>query len=190
MAADLAVGHEDLEQGDAGDRLAVRVPVVFDGHYGKPGHRRQRFRCYPNGDRSAFHRFTEPLPREAAPSGECEVCERHLEPHEGPQTPREYLFTAREIAATLMELGRGETYQSASWRVRKRFNRWPTSEDGQRRMTSHGQLAADWVEAFAPIVFEPHEISLWPDDWVVLDNLPFRRRAAPRSGSGSRTTSR
>ena len=39
--------------------------VRFDGHYGKPGHRRQLYRCMPgNGDRP--HRFTEVLPREEA----------------------------------------------------------------------------------------------------------------------------
>jgi hypothetical protein len=39
--------------------------VRFDGKYGKPGHRRQLYRCTPrDGDRP--HRFTELLPREEA----------------------------------------------------------------------------------------------------------------------------
>ena len=56
--------------------------VVFDGHYGKPGHRRQRYRCHPpNGDK--WHRFTPPVPRQDAVGGECEHCERELHTHEG-----------------------------------------------------------------------------------------------------------
>ena len=45
--------------------------VVFDGSYGKLGHRRPLYPCYPGGRggrREPFHRFTEPLPREA-PAG-------------------------------------------------------------------------------------------------------------------------
>jgi hypothetical protein len=79
--------------------------VVFDGHYGKPGHRRQRYRCYPSGNGQPFHRFVPELPREAAPSGECDHCERPLAAHEGPQTPRQYRFGAREIAHALIEVG-------------------------------------------------------------------------------------
>jgi len=45
--------------------------VRFDGKYGKPGHRRQLYRCTPrNGDRP--HRFTELLPREEAWHDACE----------------------------------------------------------------------------------------------------------------------
>jgi len=63
--------------------------VRFDGHYGKPGHRRQMYRCVPgNGDRP--HRFTETLPREESWTSACEACERSVDGHEGPHAPREY----------------------------------------------------------------------------------------------------
>lgn len=42
--------------------------VVFDGHYGKSGHRRQRYRCYPNSDKSEFHRRSR-LPSTSALGG-------------------------------------------------------------------------------------------------------------------------
>jgi hypothetical protein len=45
--------------------------VVPDGRYGEPGHRRQRFRCYPAGTPGgAFHRFTEVLPRQMTVAGD------------------------------------------------------------------------------------------------------------------------
>src|SRR4029077_18105287 len=58
--------------------------VVFDGHYGKPGDLRQRYRCYPNGDRSDFHRFVESLPRQMTDALECDVCEHRIAATEGP----------------------------------------------------------------------------------------------------------
>jgi hypothetical protein len=74
--------------------------VRFDGKYGKPGHRRQLYRCLPgNGDRP--HRFTEVLPREEAWQDACEICERAVHLHEGPHAPRHYQFVARGIAEAL-----------------------------------------------------------------------------------------
>jgi hypothetical protein len=41
-------------------------------------------------------------------------------------------------------------------------------------MTRHRQLVADWVEVFAPVVFEPHRPSAWPTAGsLLLDDLPF-----------------
>jgi hypothetical protein len=74
--------------------------VRFDGRYGKPGHRRQLYRCVPgNGDRP--HRFTELLPREEAWRDACEACERQVHLHEGPHAARRYQFVARGIAEAL-----------------------------------------------------------------------------------------
>jgi hypothetical protein len=159
--------------------------VVFDGHYGKPGHRRQRYRCYPSGvggNGQPFHRFAPELPREAAPSGECDHCERPLAAHEGPQTPRRHRFAARDIAHALIEVGSGTTYQSASWRVRRRADRFPMNGDGEERRSAHGQLVADWVEKFAPVVFEEHRLDAWPTSSLVLDNLPFRLKVLNADG--------
>lgn len=72
--------------------------VWFDGTYGAPGRRRQRFRCLPgNGER--WHRFTEQLPRQAVDGDgvECLTCERVPARHEGPQSPRHFHYTTREL---------------------------------------------------------------------------------------------
>jgi hypothetical protein len=154
--------------------------VVFDGHYGTPGHRRQRYRCHPP-DGGKWHRFTPRLPRQDAMGGECEHCERELHTHEGPQTPRESLFSARDIGLGLVEVGRGESYRAASARVRTRANRHP-DRDGNGGYSRHGQLAADFVEVFAPVVFEPYRPSLWPEGALVVDQVPFRVKAYAADG--------
>src|SRR5215216_4121724 len=96
--------------------------VRFDGKYGKPGHRRQLYRCVPgNGDRP--HRFTEVLPREEAWHDACEVCERAVHAHEGPHAARHYQFGARGIAEALTAVGGGATYGQAALVARERA-RW------------------------------------------------------------------
>jgi hypothetical protein len=77
--------------------------VKLDGTYGKPGHRRQRYKCTPRRGKS--HVFTELLPREEAWHEDCEQCERHLERREGPKAPRNYHFVTRGIAEALVAVG-------------------------------------------------------------------------------------
>jgi hypothetical protein len=156
--------------------------VRFDGQYGKPGHRRQLYRCVPaNGDRP--HRFTELLPREEAWHDACETCERPVRLHEGPHAARGYQFVARGIAEALRAVGAGETYRQAALVARERARRLrPDRETGEPRMTRHGQLLGDWVEVFAPVVFEPHRPGAWPTSGsLLLDDLPFSVRD-PASG--------
>ena len=148
--------------------------VRLDGLYGKPGHRRQRYRCLPvDGDRS--HRFTEPLPREEARHDSCEVCERSVGLHEGPHAARDYQFVARGIAEALVAVGAGVSYRQAALIARERARRLPVdAQTGEPRLTRHGQLVGDWVEIFAPVVFEPHRRSAWPDEGsLLLDDIPF-----------------
>ena len=73
-------GGEMSSLGKSWSKATARCPrpehagsrVRFDGHYGPPEHRRQRYRCVPaNGDRP--HRFTEVLPREESWSDGCDV---------------------------------------------------------------------------------------------------------------------
>jgi hypothetical protein len=154
--------------------------VAFDGHYGKPGHRRQRYRCDPP-DGDTWHRFVPAVPRQAAVAGGAEHCERGLHTHEGPETPRESLFSARDVAYGLVEVGRGEvgrgeSYRAAAASVRTHANRHPEREGGPTD-SRHGQLAAEFVEVFAPVVFEPYRPTLWPEDTLVLDQVPFRVKA-------------
>ncbi len=50
------------------------------------------------------------------------------------------------------------------------------------RFTRHGSLVMDWVEVFAPVVFEPYRPRAWPESGsLLLDDLPFRVRN-PRTG--------
>jgi len=156
--------------------------VRFDGKYGKPGHRRQLYRCTPrNGDRP--HRFTELLPREEAWHDACEVCERAVELHEGPHAARHHQFVARGIAEALQAVGAGATYRQAALVARERAQRLRADPDtGELRLTRHGQLVMDWVEVFAPVVFEAHRPAAWPATGsLLLDDLPFSVRD-PASG--------
>src|SRR5680860_64906 len=155
----------------------VASGVRFDGKYGKPGHRRQLYRCMPgNGDRP--HRFTEVLPREEAWLDSCEVCERAVHLHEGPHAARHYQFVARGIAEALQAVGAGATYRQAALVARERARRLRVDPDtGELRLTRHGQLVMDWVEVFAPVIFEAHRPSAWPAAGsLLLDDLPFSVR--------------
>ena len=157
--------------------------VKLDGTYGKPGHRRQRYRCLPGGGGKP-HVFTELLPREESWQSSCEHCERRLERREGPKAPRHYQFVARGIAEALQAVGAGSTYMRASRVTRDRARRFRCdTETGELRESDHGQLLADWVEVFAPVVFQPFRPTVWPTQGsLLLDHLPFRVRALDRSG--------
>ncbi len=153
--------------------------VRFDGHYGSPEHRRQRYRCVPvNGDRP--HWFTEVLPREESWTDACESCERDVGSHEGPHAARRYQFVALGIAEALKMVGSGSTYCQAALVARERARRMRTDPAcGEVRFTRHGSLVMDWVEVFAPVVFEPYRPREWPASGsLLLDDLPFSVRFA------------
>jgi hypothetical protein len=100
---------------------------------------------------------------------DCVECERSVARHEGLQAPRAYRFPAREIARTLVALGQGQTYRQAAERARLRL------PGGER--SRHGQLAADWVEVFAPVVFGGRAPESWPEQGtLVVDHFYFRLR--------------
>jgi hypothetical protein len=151
--------------------------VRFDGQYGKSGHRRQLYRCVPSNGESS-HRFTELLPREEAWHDACETCERPVHLNEGPHAARRYQFVARGIAEALQAVGAGTTYRQAGLVARERAHRLRADpETGEPRATRHGQLVGDWVEVFAPVVFDPHRLLAWPATGsLLLDDLPFSVR--------------
>lgn len=157
--------------------------VKLDGTYGKPGHRRQRYKCSPRRGGTP-HVFTELLPREESWHGSCDHCERRVERREGPKAARHYQFVARGIAEALGAVGAGATYMHASRVARDRARRFRFDpETGEVRESDHGQLVADWVELFAPIVFGPHAPTAWPTEGsLLLDHLPFRIRALDANG--------
>jgi hypothetical protein len=156
--------------------------IKLDGTYGKPGHRRQRYKCSPRAGKP--HVFTELLPREESWHGSCDHCERQVERREGPKAPRHYQFVARGIAEALGAVGAGATYMHASRVARDRARRFRFDlETGEVRESDHGQLVADWVELFAPVVFEAYRPSAWPAEGsLLLDHLPFRVRALDAGG--------
>lgn len=48
---------------------------------------------------------------------------------------------------------------------------------GEPRFSRHGSLVMDWVEVFAPVVFEAHRPRAWPASGsLLLDDLPFSVR--------------
>ena len=151
--------------------------VRFDGRYGPPGHRRQYYKCIPaNGDRP--HRFTEVLPREESWEDACGLCERDVAFHEGPHAARWYEFVARGVAEALQMVGAGSAYRDTALVARERARRLRTDPaTGELRFSRHGSLVMDWVEVFAPVVFEPHRPRAWPAGGsLLLDDLPFRVR--------------
>jgi len=156
--------------------------VKLDGTYGRPGHRRQRYRCTPRAGEP--HVFTELLPREESWHETCEHCERQVDRREGPKAPRHYQFVARGIAEALHAVGAGASYRRASLVARDRAHRVRFDpETGELRESDHGQLVADWVELFAPVVFEAHRPAAWPAEGsLLLDHLPFRVRALDAAG--------
>jgi hypothetical protein len=90
---------------------------------------------------------------------------------------------ARGIAEALVAVGAGATYRQAALVARERARRLPADpQTGELRMTRHGQLVGDWVEVFAPVVFEPFGPVCWPRAGsLLLDDLPFSVRD-PQSG--------
>jgi hypothetical protein len=120
--------------------------VWRDGSYVTRRGVRQRYRCVPLG-KARPHRFV---------AGDAE-------------TPHGFSYTAREIAAALVEVGRGASYRTAASHARER------AEAGE---STDGNTVAGWVESFAPAVFEPHRVRTWPNV-VALDSIAFSARTAP-----------
>jgi hypothetical protein len=160
-----------------------RSEVVRAGWYGRPGQRRQRWWCRPV-DGSAAHRFTEALPRITDGGGNghaCDECATALEPWEGQPAPRLYGFTARDVAAALVMVARGQSYRRTAAAIRTAAGR-PLDTTPRRRSSSgqilapaneHAQLISDWVEVFAPVIWAAHAPARWPA-WLLIDDTQFR----------------
>ena len=112
----------------------------------------------------------------------------------------DYQFVARGIAGALTAVGAGSTYRQAALVARERARRLrPDPETGELRLTRHGQLVMDWVELFAPVVFEAHRPVAWPARRLVaarrsavsraLTPRPVVRRSRSRSSAPSASSS-
>lgn len=125
--------------------------------------------------------FTLKLPRQQTPHGDCLDCERPVPKHEGPPAPRQQLYTVKEVAQTLVRVGQGITYRGAGRMLRNDAGRLKVSKFGFKYPSRDSSVVEDWVEVFAPVVFEPHAPSRWPP-MVMLDDAPFDIRSTQNAG--------
>jgi hypothetical protein len=137
--------------------------VSRDGTYGHVP-KRQRYRCTdPDG---LFHRFTPVLPRELTEGGVCGSCDTHVAAHVGPVVARTYVHRLHLVADVLVAVGRGVSYTRASQRARVAAGRDPLAGEGA------GQLAAEWVDVWAPVVVAALAETEQPET-LVLDSTEF-----------------
>lgn len=100
--------------------------VIRNGVYGKATAKpRQLYRCFPDpSDRSTFHAFTPPLPRDRVHDGEehCEHCDELRGIHRGETAAAQrHTWSTRIVAEGLTRLSAGETYADVSrWARRPR----------------------------------------------------------------------
>jgi len=144
------------------------VRIVRDGIQRAGGRSKQRWRC--TGSDGSFHRFLGVVSRTRATSETSTECENHIAAHEGPAAPSEFEYLIREVAAALVEVGRGMTYSEAAQRVRMRANIGKTN--GWKAVAS-GQTVAEWMADFVPIVGARYRPKEWPPV-IVLDSVNFR----------------
>lgn len=132
------------------------------------------------------HRFTEVLPRLAGRGETCLECATELEPWEGQPAPRLYGFSVRAVAGALARVAAGTSFRSAAAAVRAEAGRArpvPSRQRGKKFYdpNRHGQLIADWVEVFAPVIWDAcaaaHAIGSWPAR-LVADDRGFRGPAS------------
>src|SRR2546421_10790588 len=164
-----------------GEHVGSRV--VRDGWYGKPPHRRQRWRCIPsNGDQK--HRFTPVLTRQGDPHGYCVECSTALEPWEGQAGAREYRFAAREVGEALVSVAKGTSYRVAAEIARHKAGRIPQPRQRSRRSPGNeGQLAANWGDVASEFVCAREPPDRWPDN-IAVDSQNFRVISGPNAGHG------
>lgn len=159
--------------------------VVRDGWYGKPPHRRQRWRCVPsNGDPK--HRFTPVLTRQGDPHAYCVECSTALEPWEGQAGAREYRFAAREVGEALVAVAKGTSYRVAAEIARHKAGRIPRPGGRSRRSPANeGQLVANWVDVCGEFICAGELPDRWPHT-VAVDSQNFRVNSGPNAGRGFR----
>jgi hypothetical protein len=156
--------------------------VVRDGWYGKPPHRRQRWRCVPsNGDPK--HRFTPVLTRQGTPHSYCVECSTGLEPWEGQAGAREYRFTAREVGEALASVARGTSYRVAAEIARQKAGRVPQGKPKRRSPANEGQLVANWVDVCSEFICAGELPDRWPPT-IAVDSQNFRIISGPHTGEG------
>jgi hypothetical protein len=177
--------------------LGVERPPCPDGHAGRiwlrgkyvgesTGFERTRFTCVPADPTSDRHNFTAVFsPRRPNhdhrddPDFECDVCERDYKRAEGARTPHSNLFSVREMADTLVNIGQGKSYRESSRTIRRRIGRISTRPEHYRgEHSNNANLAIAFLDGFGEIVTSFNEPDHWPET-VVLDSWPFRQGKPP-----------
>jgi len=152
--------------------------VVRNGTYGKATPKpRQRYLCTP-ADGSKSHSFTPPLPRDHVHIGEdhCDHCDELRGIHRGETAvARRHSWSTRIVARGLEQLANGATYADVSrWAIRvtgtkrtrispprkKSGGRSKQSSERSKESRNAWHIAADWVEAFSPVIWGPIEHEL------------------------------
>lgn len=158
--------------------------VVRAGTYGrgKADRLRQRYRCDHGpehtdacrpGCAGGPHRFTPPLARRWIEghgfADACDICAQPRGVHHGePNAARGYTFTSTTVAAGLIRTSGGDTYgEVGKWALRQRRGLRAVRASGtstKRRSKAASdnawQIAADWVECFAPAFHGPLDAEL------------------------------
>lgn len=137
--------------------------VTLGGVYGKPP--RQMFKCV--GANGSSHRFAGPLPRLLSESGVCAHCDNGVERHQGPVVTPEYQFHLRLAAQALIDVGAGSTYTEAAAKARVMAGKGP-----YQGLEANGELVAQWVDVFAPVLIAAYAETAWPET-VLVDSTNF-----------------
>jgi hypothetical protein len=101
-----------------------------------------------------------------AAGAECDECESHLEPYQGPPTPPRFAFTVKEAATALVEVANGGSYNWVGATAWHRAGRVLLAD--QRA----SQLAANWVETLTPIATASLRETEWPQT-IVCDSTNY-----------------
>ncbi len=126
----------------------------------------------------------------------CAVCEELLGTHHGePAVARRHTWSARIVARGLERLSAGGTYSEVgTWAIeatrstRTRRSARPSKSKKKvspatRQARAAWHIAADWTEAFSPVLYEPLDLRLRAEaqtERARLDELRARRRRLDR----------
>lgn len=94
------------------------------------------------------------------------VCDTTVASHAGPVVTRAYRHGLHLIAEALVAVGRGVSYTRAAQRARVAAGRDPLAGD------SAGQMVAEWVDVWAPVVLAALAETEQPET-LVLDSTDF-----------------
>lgn len=151
--------------------------VIRYGTYGiSTGKPRQRYQCRP-ADGSKPHVFTPLLPRSHVHAGEehCDHCDEMRGVHRGETAvARRHTWDTRTVAEGLSRLSAGASYGDVGrWARRVRGTTRTRPAPASKNTNTKGKtnpagdasrnawhIAADWVEAFGPVIYEPIDTEL------------------------------